>query len=317
MHDLVWSLSVLFRLSWVCSWLHVSERREEPFPGTQPWVENTSSSPALFRRVWDASLMDLFTGHFHLKEHVKSEVTGWAGPGTMHRFWKVSGTVGAPCACACQCQCWCTALTAQDAGDLADTVLPLTLWLLPSRFSHVRLFATPWTVPARLLYPWILQAILEWAAISSSRGSSWPRDKTWVSWGSCTADRFLITWVPWGSFPGGQTVKRLPTMWETWVQSLGQEDLLEKKMGTHSSILAWKILWTEEPGRLQSTGLQRVGHDWTTSLSLSWGSCIAGRFLTLLPAFSLLMSQRYYANSAAKSSGKLISRSHDTRLLPR
>ena len=59
-----------------------------------------------------------------------------------------------------------------------------------------------------------------------------------------------------------QTVKRLPTMWETWVQSLGQEDLLEKEMATHSSILAWKIPWTEEePGRLQSMGSQRVGHD--------------------------------------------------------
>ena len=49
-------------------------------------------------------------------------------------------------------------------------------------------------------------------------------------------------------------VKRLPTMWETQVQSLGQEDLLEKEMATHSSILAWKIPWMEEPGRLQSTG---------------------------------------------------------------
>ena len=49
-----------------------------------------------------------------------------------------------------------------------------------------------------------------------------------------------------------QTVKRLLTMRETWVQSLGQEDLLEKEMATHSSILAWKIPWTEEPGRLQS-----------------------------------------------------------------
>ena len=58
-----------------------------------------------------------------------------------------------------------------------------------------------------------------------------------------------------------QTVKRLPTMWETQVQSLGQEDLLEKEMATHSSILAWKIPWTEEPGGLQSMGLQRVGHD--------------------------------------------------------
>ena len=58
-----------------------------------------------------------------------------------------------------------------------------------------------------------------------------------------------------------QTVKRLPTVRETRVQSLGQEDLLEKEMATHSSILAWKIPWTEEPGRLQSMGLQRVRHD--------------------------------------------------------
>ena len=53
-----------------------------------------------------------------------------------------------------------------------------------------------------------------------------------------------------------QTVKLLPTMWETRIQSLGQEDLLEKEMATHSSILAWKIPWTEAPGRLQSMGSQ-------------------------------------------------------------
>ena len=56
-------------------------------------------------------------------------------------------------------------------------------------------------------------------------------------------------------------VKRLPTMWETRIQPLGQENLLEKEMETHSSVLAWKIPLTEEPGRLQSMGLQRVGHD--------------------------------------------------------
>ena len=56
-----------------------------------------------------------------------------------------------------------------------------------------------------------------------------------------------------------QTVKRLPTMRETRFQSLGGEDTLEKAMAPHSSILAWKILWTEEPVRLQSMGLQRVG----------------------------------------------------------
>ena len=58
-----------------------------------------------------------------------------------------------------------------------------------------------------------------------------------------------------------QTVKHLPTMQETRVQSLGWEDLLEKEMATHSSILAWKIPWTEEPGRQQSMGSQRVVHD--------------------------------------------------------
>ena len=59
----------------------------------------------------------------------------------------------------------------------------------------------------------------------------------------------------------GQMVKRLPTTRETRVQSLGWEDLLEKEMAPHSSILAWKIPWTEEAGRLQSMGLQRVGYD--------------------------------------------------------
>ena len=58
-----------------------------------------------------------------------------------------------------------------------------------------------------------------------------------------------------------QTVKRLPTMRETRVQSLGWEDLLEKETATHSSILAWKIPWTEEPGRLQVQGSQRVRQD--------------------------------------------------------
>ena len=58
-----------------------------------------------------------------------------------------------------------------------------------------------------------------------------------------------------------QMVKRLPTTRETWVQSLGWEALLEKEMATHSSILAWKIRWTEELGRLQSMGSQRVGHN--------------------------------------------------------
>ena len=58
-----------------------------------------------------------------------------------------------------------------------------------------------------------------------------------------------------------QLVKSLPAVWETWVRSLGQKDPMEKKMATHSNILAWRIQWTEEPGGLQSTGSQRVGLD--------------------------------------------------------
>ena len=64
----------------------------------------------------------------------------------------------------------------------------------------------------------------------------------------------------WG-FPSVQTVKNVPAMHESWVQSLDREDPLEKTMETHSSILAWRIPWTEEPGRLQSRGSQRIGHD--------------------------------------------------------
>ena len=58
-----------------------------------------------------------------------------------------------------------------------------------------------------------------------------------------------------------QRVKRLPPVWETSVRSLGQEDPVEKEMATHSSILAWEITWTEDPGGLHFLGLQRVGHD--------------------------------------------------------
>ena len=58
-----------------------------------------------------------------------------------------------------------------------------------------------------------------------------------------------------------QRLKHLPAMQDTWVRSLDREDPLEKEMATRSSILAWRIPWTEEPGRLQSTGSERVGHD--------------------------------------------------------
>ena len=86
--------------------------------------------------------------------------------------------------------------------------------------------------------------------------------------------QFKTPSLMWASLVA-QRVKHLPAMWETWVPSLGQEDPLEKEMVTHSSILAWRIPWTEEPGRLQTTGLQRVRHDSATSLSFfhSCGRC--------------------------------------------
>ena len=89
------------------------------------------------------------------------------------------------------------------------------------------------------------------------------------------------------NFPVAQMVKRLPTMQETQVQSLGWDDFLEKEMATHSSILAWKIPWTEEPGRLQSMGSQRVGHDWETSL------CFTSLHFTLDQSTSLSCHFRY------------------------
>ena len=104
-----------------------------------------------------------------------------------------------------------------------------------------------------------------------------------------------MLWVEWHLFkvfPGFpkemsteiRTVKRLLPMQETLVRTLGWEDPLEKEMATHSSTLAWKIPWTEEPGRLQSMELQRVGHDWATSLSLrgrKWSKSLQGVLLGL------------------------------------
>ena len=77
---------------------------------------------------------------------------------------------------------------------------------------------------------------------SAGKGIGYPLQYSWA---------FLVA----------QLVKNTPAMQETWVRSLGREDLLEEAMATHSNILAWKIPWTEEPGELQSVGSQRVEHD--------------------------------------------------------
>ena len=95
-----------------------------------------------------------------------------------------------------------------------------------------------------------------------------------------------------------QTVKRLPAMQETQVQFLGREDPLEKEMAIYSRTLAWKIPWTEEPDRLESMGSQRVGHDWTTSLSLShWSQQNTGKW----HASTLMNAQTFFVESAGSS----------------
>ena len=107
----------------------------------------------------------------------------------------------------------------------------------------------PWTAACQIpLSMKILQAkILEWVAKPYSRGSSQPRNQTGVS---CMAGRFFIRAAQWNYITKINHMTDIITM------------------APHSSTLAWKIPWTEEPGRLQSMGPRRVGHDWATSLSL-------------------------------------------------
>ena len=89
--------------------------------------------------------------------------------------------------------------------------------------------------------------------------------KGWKIWEKVTLKTMRRLSYMWASLVA-QMVKHLPAMQETRVQSLGQEDPLEKEMATYSSTLAWKIPWMAEPGGLQSMGSQRAGHDWVTSL---------------------------------------------------
>ena len=133
------------------------------------------------------------------------------------------------------------------------------LWasLLGMGFDSKREFAPPVILLGLLLWPWT------WG-ISSQLLQCLP--SYWVSltldmgYLHTTSEALMISLV-------AQLVKHLLTTWETQVQSLGWEDPLEKEMATLSSTLAWRISWMEEPGGLQSMGLQRVRHDWATSLS--------------------------------------------------
>ena len=101
-----------------------------------------------------------------------------------------------------------------------------------------------------------------------------------------------------------QMVKHLPALWKIQVWSLGQEDPLEKEMAPHSSILAWRIPWTEEPGGLQSMELQRVGHNWVTSLSLSFS------FITTIIPLTLVSSNCFDCSPILRAREHLYLSSH-------
>ena len=114
-----------------------------------------------------------------------------------------------------------------------------------------------------------------------------------------------------GASPLAQWVKNPPAVQEIWVWSLGQEDALKEGMATHSSILAWRLPWTEEPGRLQSIGSQRAGHNWSnlactlyvyTEFSRSTYACVIsthGKRLLLQMALQLPSSQCYFPSITA------------------
>ena len=100
--------------------------------------------------------------------------------------------------------------------------------------------------------------------VGKGKKLSWVLFNLWFEENMFSVKLSLCYTRQWG-FSVAQTVRNLPVMWETWVWSLGLEGPLGKGMATHSSILLREIPRTEEPGRLQSTGLQRVGHDWVTN----------------------------------------------------
>ena len=112
---------------------------------------------------------------------------------------------------------------------------------------------------------WRTDSLEKTLMLGKIEGSRRRDNRGWDGW---MASPTQWTWVCANSRSSlvARMVKSLPTVRETQVWSLGQKDPLEKEMATHSSILAWKIPWTEELGKLQSMGLQRVTHDWATSL---------------------------------------------------
>ena len=152
---------------------------------------------------------------------------------------------------------------------------PLIQWCHPAISSSVVPFSScPQSLPASgsfpisQLFPWGGQSIgvSDSTSVLPMNTQDWsPLGCMWILYqlshqGSPSAKKAECQRID------AQRLRHLPAMWETQVQSLGWEDPLEKEMATHSSILTWRIPWMKQPGRLQSTGSQRVGHYWATSL---------------------------------------------------
>ena len=124
--------------------------------------------------------------------------------------------------------------------------------------THVCPLVGPWCESGNLRLPQKEQDWLRWT-IDFGRPSRAPLESKLPPISSSLA------WGLWTIFLMAQTLKNLPSIQETWVRPLGREDPPEKWMMTHSSVLAWRIAWTEEPGGLQPAGSQRVRHDWVTN----------------------------------------------------
>ena len=142
-----------------------------------------------------------------------------------------------------------------------STEIEIWQWL-PGKMRKVLYFFSCQKCPISFMKVYL--SVIMFKFILNSR--SWTYD-TWIHTDgvSSMANNNLL----WASLIA-QLIKNLPSMQETWVPFLGWEDPLEKEMATHSSILAWKIPWTEEPGGLQSMGLQRVRRSWTSAQAACW-----------------------------------------------
>ena len=137
--------------------------------------------------------------------------------------------------------------------------------LFCAALSHVWLFVTPRTVAHQASLPTGFSRQEHWSGLPFPPPGDLPDPgiKTSFLVSAALAGAFF-TPVPPGKALAAQMVRNLPAVQETWVWSLGQEDPLKEERAIHSSILAWRIPWTEEPGGLRFTGLQRVGHNWVT-----------------------------------------------------